>query len=76
MSETESSIFLRRALLLDAAASGLTGTLMLAAAGLLEGPLGLPAGLLRDAGLVLIPYVAFVAVVATRARIAAGASGR
>ena len=60
------SLFLRRALLVDAAASGLTGALMLAGAGMLTELLGLPAALLRGAGLVLIPYVAFVATVAAR----------
>jgi hypothetical protein len=64
-----SSVFLRRALLIDAAASGATGALMIAGAGGLEGLLGLPATLLRGAGLVLVPYVAFVAIVAARARI-------
>jgi hypothetical protein len=64
-----SSVFLRRALLVDAAASGLTGALMLAGAGMLTDLLGLPAALLRGAGLVLVPYVAFVAIVAARAHI-------
>ena len=73
MPSTDNSVLLRRALLLDAAASGLTGALMLAGASVLEGPLGLPGWLLRGAGLVLVPYVAFVAITATRARIAAGA---
>ena len=68
-----SSVFLRRALLVDAAASGLTGALMLAGAGMLTDLLGLPAALLRGAGLVLVPYVAFVAIVAARARISAAA---
>ena len=58
--------FLRTVLLADAAASGATGLLMIAGAGLLEGLLGLPVALLREAGLVLIPYVAFVAYVGTR----------
>jgi succinate dehydrogenase hydrophobic anchor subunit len=66
MSHDQSSTFLRRALVLDAAASGATGLLMIAAAGLLEGLLGLPAALLRGAGIVLVPYVAFVAFTATR----------
>jgi len=35
--------------------------------------LGLPAALLRGAGLVLVPYVAFVAIVAARARISTAA---
>jgi hypothetical protein len=68
-----SSVFLRRALLVDAAASGLTGALMLAGAGMLTDLLGLPAALLRGAGLVLVPYVAFVAIVGARARISTAA---
>ena len=58
--------FLRYALLADAFASGATGLMMLAGAGLLEGLLGLPTALMREAGLVLVPYVAFVAWVGTR----------
>jgi hypothetical protein len=54
-------VLLRRALLADAAASGATALLVIAGAGLLEGLLGLPAALLFWAGIVLIPYVAFVA---------------
>ena len=58
--------FLRYALLADAVASGATGLLMIAGASLLEGLLGLPTALMREAGLVLVPYVAFVAWVGTR----------
>ena len=58
--------FLRYALLADAFASGATGLMMIAGAGLLEGLLGLPTALMREAGLVLVPYVAFVAWVGTR----------
>lgn len=65
--------FLRYALLADAVASGATGLLMIAGAGLLEGLLGLPAALMREAGLVLVPYVAFVAWVGTREIITRGA---
>ena len=54
------SPFLRRALLLDAAASGATGALMLLAAGPLAGLTQLPPGLLRGAGALLVPYAAFV----------------
>ena len=57
---------LRFALLADAVASGATGLLLIAGAGLLEGLLGLPVALMREAGLVLAPYVAFVAWVGTR----------
>jgi hypothetical protein len=59
-------VFLRRALVLDAVASGATGLMMIAGAGLVEGLLGLPATLLRGAGLLLIPYVAFVIYTGTR----------
>jgi hypothetical protein len=68
-----SSVFLRRALIVDAAASGLTGALMLAGGSVLAPMLGLPTALLQGAGLVLVPYVAFVAVLATRAHISTGA---
>ena len=63
-------VFLRRALIVDALASGLTGALMLAGGSVLAQMLGLPTALLQGAGLVLIPYVAFVAIVAVRAHIA------
>jgi hypothetical protein len=66
MADDRSSTFLRRALLLDAAASGATALLVIAAAAPLEGLLGLPAALLRWAGLVLLPYVAFVVYAGTR----------
>ena len=69
MTDDRSNSFLRRALILDAVASGAAGLLMIAGAGLLEGFLGLPAGLLRGAGLVLVPYVAFVVFVGTRTEI-------
>ncbi len=58
--------FLRFALLGDAAASGATGLLLAAGAGSLAPLLGLPEELLRVAGLVLLPYAAFVAWVGGR----------
>ena len=64
------SSFLRLALLADAAASGATGLLVLIGGGLLEGLLGMPAALLREAGLILLPYVAFVAYIGTRESLA------
>lgn len=73
MSTNQSSPFLRNALLIDAAASGATGLLMIAGADLLEGLLGLPPALLRGAGLVLVPYVAFVVWAGTRAPVHGGA---
>ena len=58
--------FLRYALLADAIASGATGLLLITGADLLTGLLGLPMVLMREAGLLLVPYVAFVAFVGTR----------
>ena len=60
MSTIHPSPFLRNVLLLDAAASGATAALLIAGAGLLDGLLGLPVALMREAGLILVPYVAFV----------------
>jgi len=68
-----SNSFLRTVLLADAIASGATGLLMIAGAGLLDGLLGLPVALMREAGIVLIPYVAFVAWVGTREAISGSA---
>jgi hypothetical protein len=64
------SSFLRLVLLADAAASGATGSLVLIGGGFLEGLLGVPAPLLREAGLILLPYVAFVVYVGTRRSLA------
>jgi len=60
------SPFLLRALLADALISGATGLLMLSGANVLASLLGLPEALLRYDGLVLLPYGALVAYVATR----------
>ena len=61
--------FLRRVLLADAAAAAATGLLMAVAAGFLEPLLGLPAALLREAGIVLLPIAGFVAWVGLRAKL-------
>lgn len=58
--------FLRFALLADALASGATGLLAFAGAGILNTWLGLPTNLLFYAGLSLLPYAALVAYVGTR----------
>jgi hypothetical protein len=73
MSQFHPSPFLRKALLLDAAASGATALLLIGGAGLLDGLLGLPVALMREAGLILLPFVAFVAWVGTREQAARGA---
>ena len=65
--------FLRYALIADAVASGATGLMMIAGADLLTGLLGLPVPLMREAGLLLVPYVALVAFVGTRDAIPFGA---
>ena len=69
MSSIRPSTFLRYALLGDALASGATGLLAFAGAGLLAPWLGLPEPLLRYAGLVLLPYALVVAVLGTRAEV-------
>src|SRR6266581_940606 len=66
MSYTQPNTFLRYALLADAIASGATGLLLITGTGVLESLLNIPVALSREAGLVLIPYVAFVAYVGTR----------
>ena len=67
MTITSHPNFLRYVLWSDVIASGATGLLMIAAAGVLERFLGLPSTLTREAGLILVPYVAFVGFVAISA---------
>ncbi len=66
---TAPSALLRKALRADAVLSGVTGLLLLLAASPLAGPLGLPVALLRWSGVILIPFAAFVAFLATRTRL-------
>jgi hypothetical protein len=73
MSIIPNTPFLRNALLLDAAASGATSMLLVAGAEFLDGLLGLPVALMREAGLVLVPFVAFVAWAGTRASVSRNA---
>ncbi len=61
------SLFLRRALLADAVASASTGLLMAIGAGFLDSLLGLPTLLLREAGVLLLPYALLVGWLGTRA---------
>jgi hypothetical protein len=65
--------FLRAALLIDAIASGLTAALLVAGADALRDWLGLPVALMREAGLILAFYVAFVVFAATRVQISTAA---
>lgn len=66
-------LLLRRALLGDAIISGATGLPMFGGATLLASLLALPEPLLRYAGLMLLPFAAFVAYVGTRANISRSA---
>ena len=61
------SLFLRRALLADAVARASTGLLMAIGAGFLDSLLGLPTLLLREAGVLLLPYALLVGWLGTRA---------
>ena len=60
---------LRQALLADAVTTAACATLLIGGAGILDDLLGLPAGLLRGAGLVLVPFVALVFWLGTRQRL-------
>ncbi len=68
MSESSSSRLLRKALVLDAVASGAMALLLVLAAPALSGMFGLSAGLLRGIGIVLLPWVALLAWTTTRLR--------
>lgn len=60
MTAHQASKFLRGSMLADAVISGATGLLMLAGAGVLTSWLGVPAPLMRYAGLILLPFAAMV----------------
>ena len=61
-----STMFLRRILALDALSCAGMGVLLAAAAGPLAPLLGLPEGLVRGAGLLLLPIAAFMGGLASR----------
>lgn len=63
------SPFLRRVLIVDAAASAAAGAAMTLGANVAADVLGLPADLLRYAGIALLPFAALVAWIATRAAV-------
>lgn len=69
MTTIHPSPLLRQALIADAATSAACGLLMLLAAGPLSSLLGLPEGLLRAAGTMLLPYAAFIGFLGTRERL-------
>jgi hypothetical protein len=66
MNSIRASSFLRRVLLVDAVSCGAMGLGMIAFTDLFARVLELPAQLLSEAGLVLLPFAAFLAFVASR----------
>ena len=66
MTTIRASSFLRRVLAVDALASAASGIAMIAFAEVLANLLQLPADLLSEAGIVLLPFAAFVGFVAAR----------
>ena len=67
--------FLRRGLLVDGVISGATGLLLLFGAAFLHELLGVPATLLRTAGVILVPFAAALLYLATRRSLSPGAVG-
>jgi hypothetical protein len=69
MMTIQSSPLLRQALVADATTSAAFGLMMLIGAGALSAIFGLPETLLRIAGLVLLPYAAFIGWLGLREQI-------
>ncbi len=69
MSIFRSPAFLRRVLLVDAAACALMGAVLAAASGTIAGWTALPHSLLLVAGVALLPIAGFIGFVATRDQI-------
>ena len=66
MTSIRASSFLRRVLIVDALISGASGVAMLALADVFASLLQLPVDLVREAGIILLPFAAFVGFVASR----------
>ncbi|HEY7641062.1 MAG TPA: hypothetical protein VH814_15150 [Steroidobacteraceae bacterium] len=66
MTAIRSSAFLRRVLTVDAVFSGVSGIAMIAFAELFANLLQLPVELVSEAGIVLLPFAAFVGFIASR----------
>lgn len=64
---SDTATFLRRLMAFDAITSGAMGLMLVVGAGLLGPILNLPVPLLREAGLVLVPFAIGVGIVAARA---------
>jgi hypothetical protein len=68
------STFFRRALMADAVVTGMTAVALVAGASMLEHLLGLPAALLRGAGLSLVPFTALLVYLLRKERLPRGAA--
>jgi hypothetical protein len=66
MTSIRASSLLRRVLVVDAVFSGASGVAMIAFAGAFASLLQLPVELISEAGIVLLPFAAFVGFVASR----------
>ena len=73
MTVSDSSMFLRRTLWLDAAVSGATGVMMWVGADFLQAWLALPSTLFRMAGISLLPFCGLLIALARQPQIARGA---
>lgn len=69
MNIIQTSTFLRRVLLLDAVSCAGMGLLLWIGTDPLAGVLGLPAELLREAALMLLPFAVLLGLLSTRARL-------
>lgn len=69
MSSIQTSTFLRRVLLLDAVSCAGMGVLLVTASDLLSRFTNLPAGLLSEAAVVLLPFALLLAFLSMRARL-------
>lgn len=66
MTSIRASSLLRRVLIVDAVSSGVMGVAMFALADVFASLLQLPVELIREAGIILLPFAAFVGFVASR----------
>ena len=66
MTSIRASSFLRRVLNVDALISGASGVAMFALADVFASLLQLPVDLVREAGIILLPFAAFVGFAASR----------
>lgn len=66
MTSIRASSFLRRVLTVDAVFSGATGIAMIAFAEAFANLLQLPVELISEAGIILVPFAAFVGFIASR----------